>query len=67
MVDHCLNSHLSGPLPVDYKMCSQYRQYKGNRFFISTSNGDNCFEVSSGVGIVKNILLNSSTQDISSF
>lgn len=64
VADRCRNLHLSGPLPVAYKMCSQYRQYKGNRFFISTSNGDNCFEVSSGVGIVKNILLNSSNQDI---
>lgn len=51
--------HLTGPTPLQYSKCQQYKQYHGDKVFISCSEGDNCFEVQSKVVIVKNILLSS--------
>ena len=51
--------HLDGPIPVDYHSYFQFKQYHGPGYFISTSIGDNGFQIESKLGIVKNILQNS--------
>lgn len=51
--------HFSGPLPSpsNDEVCQQYRQYNDSRFFVSCAEGDNCFQVSGKVILVKNILV----------
>lgn len=49
--------HLSGPLPQEFATYLQYKQYHGKESFISCSQGDNCFEVSGRVALVRNVLL----------
>ena len=50
--------HLAGPIPVEYRSYLQFK-YHGPGYFISMSIADNCFQIESKVGIVKNILHNS--------
>ncbi|XP_065643787.1 uncharacterized protein LOC136075223 [Hydra vulgaris] len=51
--------HLDGPMPVEYQSYIQFKHYHGPDYFVSTSIGDNCFKVENKLGIVKNILHNS--------
>lgn len=52
--------HLTGPTPLEYNKCQQYKQYRDDKVFIACSEGDNCFDVNNRVVIVKNVLLSPS-------
>ena len=53
--------HLSGPLPRHYSHCMQYKQYCGSETFISSSVGDNCFQLGERIVLVRNILKSNET------
>lgn len=46
------------PVTISLSSCQQYKQYNGVHCFVSSSPGDNCFEVDGKVGVVRNILSN---------
>jgi hypothetical protein len=57
--------HMEGPITIGLKHCSQYKQYSGTHCFISTSKSDNCFEISGKVGLVRNIVKERISDDVS--
>lgn len=50
--------HMEGPVTVSLQSYQQYKQYNGVHCFVSSSIGDNCFEVDGKIGLVRNILSN---------
>jgi len=48
--------HMEGPVTLTLKHCRQFKQYNAQQYFMSTSEGDNCFSVMGRIGLVKNIL-----------
>lgn len=48
--------HPTGPVPSGYENCLPYKDYRDKDTFISCSAGNNCFEHSGRVALVKNIL-----------
>jgi len=55
--------HCDGPIPLHYVACTQYKKCVTGQYTVAVTEGDNCFEVSGKVGIVRNIFHNS-TSDI---
>ncbi|KAJ8018071.1 hypothetical protein HOLleu_44145 [Holothuria leucospilota] len=56
--------HFDGPLPPGYWGYQQFQQYYGKCFFISCSQGNNCFRVNDNIVLVKNILLSNDGETI---
>jgi len=56
---HCstfAKPHMEGPITISLRHCQQYKQCNGKQYFISTNEGDNCFEILGKIGLVRNIL-----------
>ena len=49
-------AHMTGPLPEAYANCFQYKLYVGNSSIVSSSKGDNCFQLNGEIVIIRNIL-----------
>ena len=48
--------HAEGPLTIRYKYCEQYKQfYMNDGCFMSSVDGDNCFDIGGKVSLVRNI------------
>jgi hypothetical protein len=54
--DRFCKPHLEGPVSVSLNHCQQYKQYSGKHCFVSSSHGDNCFEIAGKIGLIRNIL-----------
>jgi hypothetical protein len=52
--------HVNGPVFLSFNNCSQFKQCKTSKFFISISVGDNCVAVKGTIGLIRNILNNQS-------
>lgn len=51
-----IKGHVGGPVPVAFRHYLQFKQYRGKHYIITCENGDNCFEISGKIGLVRNIL-----------
>ena len=49
--------HLSGPLPQDLSQCRQFKNFHGEKYYVSCALGNNCFKIGNDIVLIKNILL----------
>nr|XP_047141446.1 uncharacterized protein LOC124816339 [Hydra vulgaris] len=55
--------HTEGPVNITLSHYLQFKQYQNKKYFMSNSVGDNCFEICGKIGIVRNILKPTATND----
>ena len=54
--------YLAGPLPAEFQLCRQYKQYRCNNIFIAIFHGDNYFLFNNKVLKIRNILLDQNNE-----
>ena len=50
--------HADGPVLIQYKRYSQHQSLKLNRFYLSVLDGDNCVQIGTHYGLIRNIIKN---------